>query len=164
MSHAALGLANAALDSGSDLRAWLEREGALKAGESAEVSLRLAEFVALRTAVRELVEASIGGGPFPAAALERVNEASARVPRVLRLEADGPCEAPFATGPTPLILARVAWSAIELVGGADRARLRRCGSCGRYFVSTRPDRLWCSNACGNRARVARHHARRRAPA
>ena len=164
MSHTALGLANAAFDSGSDLKAWLKREGALEAGEITEVSLRLAEFVALRTSVRELLEASIGGGPFPAAAVERVNEASARVPRVLRLEADGPSEAPFAAGPTPSILARVAWSAIELVGGADRTRLRRCGSCGRYFVSTRPDRLRCSNTCGNRARVARHHARRRAPA
>ncbi len=159
-----MGLANTAFDSGSALRAWLEAEGGLEALESAEVSLRLAEFVALRDSVRELLEASIGGGPFPAAAVEHINEASARVPRVLRLEADGPCEAPFAAGPTRLILARVAWSAIELVGGADRARLRRCGSCGRYFVSTRPDRLWCSNACGNRARVARHHARRRAPA
>ena len=164
MSNLALGFANAPLEMGSDLRAWLEADGGLEARETAEVSLRLAEFVALRDSVRELLEASIGGGPFPAAAVERINEASARVPRVLRLEGDGPSEAPFPAGTAPLILACVAWSAIELVAGTDRTRLRRCGSCGRYFISTRPDRLWCSNACGNRMRVARHHARRRTPA
>ena len=164
MSNSALGLANTVFDSGSGLRAWLEAESGLEERESAEVSLRLAEFVALRDSLRELLEASIGGGPLPAAAVDRVNEASARVPRVLRLESDGPSEAPFPASATPLILARIAWSAIELVGGHDRTRLRRCGSCGRYFVSTRPDRVWCSDACGNRARVARHHARRRAPA
>jgi predicted RNA-binding Zn ribbon-like protein len=164
MSKTALGLVNLPLDSGSDLRAWLEDEGALGAKETAEVSLRLPEFASIRASVRELLDASIGGGPFPAAAVERINEASARVPRALRLEGDRPSEVPLSAGLTPLMLARVAWSAIELLGGSERSRLRRCGACGRYFVSTRSDRRWCSDACGNRTRVARHHARRRARA
>ena len=161
---AALSLANARLASAADLRAWLEREGALEPEERAEVSLRLAEFVSLRASLRELLDASIDGGPFPAAAVERVNEASARVPRVLRLAADGSAEAPLSAGPTPLLLAEIAWSAIELLGDPKRPRAKRCGACGRYFEVTRSDRLWCSNACGNRTRVARHHARRRTPA
>ena len=103
---AALSLANARLASAGDLRAWLEGEGALEPEERAEVSLRLAEFVALRASLRELLDASIDGGPFPAAAVERVNEASARVPRVLRLAADGSAEAPMSAGPTPLLLRR----------------------------------------------------------
>lgn len=160
----ALSLANASLGSAGDLCAWLEREGALEPGERAEVSLRLAEFVALRASLRELLDASIGGGPFPAAAAERLNEASARVPRVLRLAPDGSADTPLSASPTPLLLARIAWSAIELLGDRDRPRPQRCGACGSYFESTRSDRLWCSNACGNRTRVARHHARRRAPA
>lgn len=164
MSDEALGLANLALDSGGALRGWLEEEGVLGPEESTEVSLRLPEFVALRASVRELLDASIGGGPFPAAALERLNEASARVPRRFRLEGDVPCEVPLSAGLTPSILARIAWSAIELLGASERSRLRRCGACGRYFVSTRSDRRWCSDACGNRTRVARHHARRRARA
>jgi predicted RNA-binding Zn ribbon-like protein len=162
-SAAALSLANARLDSPGDLGAWLEADGPLEPEERDEVSLRLAEFVTLRASIRELLDASIVGGPFPAAAVERINEASARVPRVLRLAPDGTTETPLSAGPTRLLLARIAWSAIELLGNPDRSS-RRCGACGSYFEATRSDRLWCSNACGNRARVARHHARRRGPA
>lgn len=161
--HGALALANEQLDSAGDLRSWLERECALPPDESVEVSLRLPEFVSLRTSIRELLDASIGGGPLPAAALERLNEVSARVPRVLRLDATGVTETPIASGVTPVVLARIAWSAIELLG-AERSRPRRCGACGRFFVTNRSDRRWCSHACGNRTRVARHHARRRARA
>ena len=162
-SATALSLANARMGSGGDLRAWLEGEGALEPEGRAEVSLRLAEFVSLRASLRELLDASVGGRPFPAAAVERVNEASARVPRVLRLARGGSSDTPLSASPTPLLLARIAWSAIELLGNPDRSS-RRCGACGSYFEATRSDRLWCSNACGNRARVARHHARRRVPA
>jgi Putative stress-induced transcription regulator len=126
-SATALSLANARLGSAGDLGAWLEAEGAIEPDERAEVALRLAEFVTLRASIRELLEASIGGGPFPAGALERVNEASARVPRVVRLAPDGPADAPLSAGPTPLLLARIAWSAIELLGDPDRSRARRCG-------------------------------------
>jgi predicted RNA-binding Zn ribbon-like protein len=163
-SSVALSLANARLGSSGDLRTWLERESALEPEDSVEVSLRLVEFVALRASLRELLDASIDGGPFPAAAVERVNEASARVPRVLRLAPVGAADTPIPANPTPLLLARIAWSAIELLGDPDRSRPRRCGACGRYFEPTRSDRRWCSNACGNRTRVARHHVRRRASA
>jgi predicted RNA-binding Zn ribbon-like protein len=163
-SAAALSLANARLGSAGDLGAWLEAEGALEPEECAEVALRLAEFVTLRASIRELLDASIGGGPFPVGALERVNEASARVPRVVRLAPDGAADTPVSAGATPLLLARIAWSAIELLGEPVRSRPRRCGACGSYFEATRSDRVWCSNACGNRTRVARHHARRRGAA
>jgi len=163
-SAAALSLANARLGSPGDLGAWLEADGALEPEERDEVSLRLAEFVTLRASIRELLDASIGGGTFPAAAVERINEASARVPRVMRLAPDGAADTPRSAGPAPRLLARIAWSAIELLGDPDRSRTRRCGACGSYFESTRSDRVWCSNACGNRTRVARHHARRRVPA
>jgi predicted RNA-binding Zn ribbon-like protein len=163
-STVALSLANARLDSAGDLGAWLEAEGDLEPEELAEVALRLAEFVTLRASIRELLDTSIGGGPFPAAALERVNEASARVPRVVRLAPDGSADTPLSAGPTRLLLARIAWSAIELLGEPDRSRPRRCGACGSYFEATRSGRVWCSNACGNRTRVARHHARRRGAA
>ncbi len=163
-SALALSLANAPLGSAGDLSAWLEGEDALEPEERAEVSLRLAEFVSLRASLRELLDASIGGGPFPAAAVERVNDASARVPRVLRLAPEGSADVPLSASPTPLLLARIAWSAIELLGDSNRFPPRRCGACGTYFEATRSDRVWCSNACGNRTRVARHHARLRTPA
>jgi Putative stress-induced transcription regulator len=71
-SATALSLANARLGSAGDLGAWLEAEGAIEPDERAEVALRLAEFVTLRASIRELLDASIGGGPFPAGALDVV--------------------------------------------------------------------------------------------
>ncbi|HEY5833083.1 MAG TPA: CGNR zinc finger domain-containing protein [Streptomyces sp.] len=45
----------------------------------------------------------------------------------------------------------------------ERDLLRACPAprCVRYFVKQHPRREWCRPSCGNRARVARHSARRR---
>jgi predicted RNA-binding Zn ribbon-like protein len=67
----------------------------------------------------------------------------------------------MASGTATGLLAEIARSAISLVGTERRERLRRCPACSRFFLTTRSDRLWCSVACGNRTRVARHHARHR---
>ena len=159
----ALRLANARLDTPGDLIGLLAEDGEPEPAVAEEVALRLGDFARLRDAMRELFEASIGGGPFPAAAVERLNEASERVPRVLRLDpADRVAvEQPVTGGPTAMLLAAAARSGIELLGGDDRQRLRRCPACGRFFLAGRGDRRWCSPACGNRTRVARHYARRR---
>jgi len=61
-------------------------------------------------------------------------------------------------------LAAIARSAIVLLGGAQRERLRRCQrpGCVLVFVAVNPRRRWRSTAtCGNRVRVARHYARNR---
>jgi predicted RNA-binding Zn ribbon-like protein len=57
----------------------------------------------------------------------------------------------------------------ELAGEAVRflasdPDLRACLAprCVLYFVKDHPRRAWCSTACGNRERAARHYARRRA--
>lgn len=159
----ALRLANARLETPGDLLGLLEEGGEVEAAVAREVALRLADFGRLRDAIRELFEASIGGGPFPAAAVERLNEASERVPRVLRLDLaiGASVEQPVAGGPTATLLAAAARSAIELLGGDERSLLRRCPACGRFFLAGRADRRWCSAGCGNRTRVARHYARRR---
>lgn len=163
----ALRLANARLETPGDLLGFLAEEGDVEQAVAEEIALRLADVGPLRDAVRELFEASVGGGPFPAAAVERLNEASARVPRALLLEIADPAgpvevEREGAGGPAARLLAATARSAIELLGGEDRDRLRRCPACGRFFLAGRGDRRWCSAACGNRTRVARHYARRRA--
>jgi predicted RNA-binding Zn ribbon-like protein len=58
-------------------------------------------------------------------------------------------------------LAGVAEDAIQLLAGDDAASLRACHApgCVLYFVKTHPRRQWCSVACGNRARAARHYQR-----
>ena len=59
-------------------------------------------------------------------------------------------------------LAAVATEAIDLLTGPDAQLLRACYApgCVIYFVKDHPRREWCSTTCGNRARAARHYARR----
>jgi predicted RNA-binding Zn ribbon-like protein len=58
-------------------------------------------------------------------------------------------------------LSSVAHQAINLLTGEDRINLRACYApgCVLYFVKNHPRREWCSTACGNRARAARHYRR-----
>ena len=83
-------------------------------------------------------------------------------PLVLQLR-DGEAVLARATPAAPLdeLLARVAHSAIEL---ADRGGVGFCDapSCGQFFERGRVSQLWCSHACGTRARVARHAQRHKA--
>jgi predicted RNA-binding Zn ribbon-like protein len=159
----AISLANVELASAGDLATWLRGSGQI-ARDAGGIALRLPEFGALRSSLRELLAAAAEGRPLPDLAVDHLNETSARVPRIARLEGGEVMQAPVGAGPAPLALARIAWSAMEILGGPDRERVRRCGACGRFFKATRPDRVWCSDRCGNRIRVARHHARVRGPA
>ena len=61
-------------------------------------------------------------------------------------------------------LSAIASEAVQLFTGDDRARLRACHApgCVLYFVKDHPRREWCSTACGNRARAARHYRRHHA--
>jgi predicted RNA-binding Zn ribbon-like protein len=102
-----------------------------------------------------------GGVPLPPAAVAAVNRAGAAAPGVAQLEA-GELVVRYNASPPDAFLADIATSAITLVGGPGRDRLRRCGApgCGRWFVASRPRQRWCSPTCGNRARVARFQERR----
>jgi predicted RNA-binding Zn ribbon-like protein len=60
-------------------------------------------------------------------------------------------------------LARIALSVLRLLQGEDLSRLRECQRCSWLFIdrSKSHGRRWCrSDACGNRARVARHYQAR----
>ncbi len=98
-----------------------------------------------------------------AAALDQVNSAAAELPapRLACGTAASRLGAP--TGPSPVTtgLAQVAEQAVGLLGGAEAARLRACYApgCVLYFIKTHPRREWCSVACGNRVRAARHYQR-----
>jgi predicted RNA-binding Zn ribbon-like protein len=150
------------LDGPRGLERWLTDRGI----EDPGLSLRLADFRALRGAIRSALAAAVGGRAVPPDAMEALNAASAAAPRHARLEIrDGePCAIEAEAGPpASRVFARIARSAIELLGGPARERLRSCPAprCGRTFLATRPRQRWCSAACGNRVRVARHHERRR---
>ncbi|MFF9910088.1 CGNR zinc finger domain-containing protein [Streptomyces sp. NPDC013457] len=130
-------------------------------------------FRELRDCVVELVHAQLDGrraGP----ALERLNALAAAsappAPRAVRTETGGLVRALSVEPDCRALLAAVARDAVDLLTDPNaRALLRRCESddCRRCYLDTSRGRRrrWCSSeACGNRERVARHRAARRAKA
>ncbi|WP_067174985.1 CGNR zinc finger domain-containing protein [Microtetraspora niveoalba] len=145
----------------------------------ADETLR-AEVVELRQAVRALFARAVSPEPPSSAdahllppfaeALHLVNATAAAVPLVPRLDwpADGaPNLAIVPADPaseSARVRAALAGSAIELLAGPSRERLRTCPAprCVLYFVKDHARQEWCSVACGNRARAARHYRQHKA--
>jgi predicted RNA-binding Zn ribbon-like protein len=150
------------------MRAWLDGmagrlpEGGERPGPTS------AELVGLRDAVRSALHALVEGVACDAAALDTINRAGARAPTSPRVIWRPGAEPVAATdhhgaGRADVVLSAFAADAIELLTGPRRDDLRGCGApgCVLLFLKDHPRREWCSNACGNRARQARHYRRRR---
>ena len=129
----------------------------------------IADFGRLRNALRLLLDAADAQQP-PAepGAVSLLNEASGAAPRwpVLTVTAQA-CsveERSGQHGQLPTALAAIARDAIVLLGSSLRGQVRACRApgCTLYFVKDGSRRAWCCQACGNRARVARHYRRHRA--
>lgn len=151
----------------ADVDAWLDALGFDRGGATTSA----AEFERarlLRDAVRRLA-AHVTGDDRPAAAsavesihraMAAVNATAAELPVARLALHDGALG--FTADPTvsPVIayLAAVADEARHLlVEDADALRACHAPGCVLYFVKTHPRREWCSIACGNRARAARHY-------
>jgi predicted RNA-binding Zn ribbon-like protein len=126
------------------------------------------ELVALRSAVRAVLHAAVEDIPPGEPALEAINRASGRAPwsPVAALAPSGLAEKRsnhHGATRADVVVAAFAQDAIDLVTGPHRAELRACGApgCVLMFLKDQPRRAWCSNACGNRARQARHYQRSR---
>ncbi len=126
------------------------------------------ELVRLRGAVRTALGAAVSGAPVEPDALVAINRVSSRAPWSPAVTADGPgafTQRSDHHGATSaeIVLAAFARDAIELLTGAERSDLRVCGApgCVLMFLRDHPRQEWCSNACGNRARQARHYQRTR---
>ena len=65
--------------------------------------------------------------------------------------------------PSALVVARLAGQAVDLFARPSTMGACEAPGCVRYFVRDHPRRGWCSAACGNRARVARHYRRHHGP-
>ncbi|GAA2322005.1 hypothetical protein Scani_45950 [Streptomyces caniferus] len=133
----------------------------------------------LRAAVRSLFARAVRPGPPSSAdahrllpeeeALRRLNVAAALVPTAPRLSWEPGAPPVVRHHPTgspasaDRIVAALARAALDFFTGPDRALLRACPAprCVRYFVKDHARQEWCTPSCGNRARVARHHERRR---
>jgi predicted RNA-binding Zn ribbon-like protein len=149
-----------------DLDEWLDAIGMARGGVAATRD----EFLrarALRDSVRRLA-AFVTGDDRPAAAsavaevrqaLETVNAVVRELPspQLVVNEANLELAAGSAASPVTAALAEVAAEAQQLL--ARGAMLRACHApgCVLYFAKTHPRREWCSVACGNRVRAARHY-------
>lgn len=144
-----------------DLVTWAAAEAGRVPAIDAGV-VRLGELRTLRDDVKALLHAVVSGEHPPRPAAERVNARLRAAPLVPQLR-DGATVLAPATAAAPLdeLLARVAHSAIEL-SAAGGVGFCDAPSCGQFFERRRVSQLWCSDACGTRARVARHAHRHRA--
>jgi len=141
---------------------WIDTNGAPGA--------RLDDFRVLRDVLRALYRSVVTKSSPPPGSIETLNAFAASVATVLELRHED-AGAGFSAGRRPLsedgdasVLAAIAESGIELLGGPDCDRLRACAGpgCRLFFLATHPARRWCdSRVCGNRVRVARHARRRR---
>ena len=96
-------------------------------------------------------------------ALQVINSAAGSWPARLLHRVDGDVIANrSAVDPLRAAISGFAVDAVPLLAGDhDRGALRAClaPACVLYFVQDHTLREWCSPACGNRARVARHYKR-----
>ena len=166
----------------ADLSFWAQQAGLIERRRMQELiaeaeqhprraSQALAEALAAREALHDVVLAAIEGRAPPAAALETVNRwiAAAMQHRRLRPRAGGGFEAAFDDdGDLVAFLRPVAADAARLLEEELRAGLvRRCeesrvGRCGWIFVdeTRNHSRRYCSMGdCGNRAKQRRHWQR-----
>ena len=150
------------LETEDQLAAWIAAErGRIDDVEGA--SGRLVDVRELRGIVRDVLHARARGKRPPEGARDRLNAVSAAAPIRVALSPGGKlAEEVDSADPYTRFSATVARSAIELAGG-DEVGLAVCGapSCGMLFLRDHPRQVWCTNECGNRARVARHAARQR---
>jgi predicted RNA-binding Zn ribbon-like protein len=148
--------------------AWLEALGDRLPAAGAGPWPGRDALVALRDAIRSALQAAALGRPQDPAAIDAVNRASAGAPR-------SPAAIPGRDGlvagfdyhgasRADIVLAAFARDAIDLLTSPHELRMCGAPGCILLFVKDHPRREWCSNACGNRARQARHYERvRRRP-
>jgi predicted RNA-binding Zn ribbon-like protein len=163
----------------ADATGWLEEHGLLHPTKrrplDASPRIRAAQLVAhvraVRSGLREVIEAVVAGRPVDTEALATVNAILRARSAVELVPGEGgvalahrhvgdPLDDALAAVAEPLVAAIAA-------GGIDRLRICANDGCRWVFRDTSRSgrRRWCSMAsCGNRAKAARHRARKRAAA
>jgi predicted RNA-binding Zn ribbon-like protein len=145
--------------------AWLQALGdRVPAGGSGPAPNRN-ELTALREVVRDVLHAVMEGEAPSRADVDALNRACARAPRspAARWRRDLPPQPAtrFHSGRrADIVISAIAADAIDLITGPNREQLKACGAPGCVLLfKEHPRREWCSSACGNRARQARHYRR-----
>jgi predicted RNA-binding Zn ribbon-like protein len=123
----------------------------------------LGEAKLLREAIYRSAAAQVAGRRSSRHDVAILNRHARLPPVALGLAADGSL---IRAGTADAILATIARDAVELLGGRDGSRLRRCGrdGCTRMFIdrSRGRNRNWCGmRECGNRVNAAAYRCRQR---
>jgi len=137
------------------------RSPELMPSEAAAIADSRARVLTLRGQIRAVLKATADGKPLPKPAVATLNKASRSAPEWTEIAVDGRIERRAHGGGVERLLADYARSAME-IAAEGTAGLRVCGapSCGMFYRPRRRQQRWCSEPCGNRARFARHYARR----
>jgi predicted RNA-binding Zn ribbon-like protein len=170
-SFADAGEPHDALATPAELDEWIEANGEHfpTRPHAPSTAGDLERFRQLRHVLRNIFDAIDQGAAPGARDIDVLNEISAAAPQFVRLEWSGTARhlriIDVADAHTS-VLATVARAAIELLGGPEMERISHCQrpGCVLFFLKERRSSQWCSSVCGNRARVARHYARRHARA
>jgi predicted RNA-binding Zn ribbon-like protein len=162
-----------------DVTAWLEehrllhasRRAPLDASPPKRAAALLAHVLAVRAAMREIVDGLVEGRAVGEASLATVNAVLRARSTVELVHGEGSIALAHRHTGDPLedALAAVADPLVSLIATGSTDRLRICANDGCRWVfedtSRTGRRRWCSMAsCGNRAKAARHRARKRAAA
>ncbi|MGH3437712.1 MAG: CGNR zinc finger domain-containing protein [Pseudonocardiaceae bacterium] len=127
---------------------------------------QVASFQQLRHALRACLEAVTTSNSPPEAALSVINRCARDAAHWLEIAEAYPVSVVRRWNVRDwmrVAAGEVAAAGCELMRGSSRDRIRACPAAGciLFFVKTHPRREWCSPACGNRVRVARHGQRHR---
>ncbi len=152
------------LGDASAWRAWVEASGLLVKLVGPVDAEALSCVIAVRESLYRAFAAARDGRTVPRADVARLNATAARGGPDVRLDARGTVRR---AGTVDQVLTMLVRDALDLLGGADRSRLRECENplCTRLFIDTSRagTRRWCGMAeCGNKAKVAAFRARHRA--
>ena len=162
------GVPEDAVPDGRSLRAWLVDRSLVGARTTtAAVHEALPEFRLLRELVRDTVARLANGRPPSRQQLLGLNRVLREGVHHHELRPDGAGQLRFRPVGDALAQARsaIAGSLAHYLADHDARRLRVCANdgCRWLFVDRSPGgrRRWCDmRTCGNRAKVARHRARR----
>ncbi|MCT1690030.1 CGNR zinc finger domain-containing protein [Brevibacterium sp. p3-SID960] len=118
----------------------------------------------LRDCALRLLRAACDDRTLPQADVATINE-TIEISGTLRLlgSATGTSRLQSASeGGFDALAGLLAAAVVDLLAREDLANIAVCSapSCGQFFHRARPNQVWCSPGCGNRARVDRHRHRR----
>jgi len=118
----------------------------------------------LRDCIHSLAAATADHGRPDAHALDQLNRQTRTAPLWTELHWDASPRAGLRSSARPVTAAicEIAAHTVELFAGPRASDIQPCRApnCILYFVKDHARREWCSPACGNRVRAARHYGRR----